>query len=242
MSEKEKKYNQIEKYLSGQLQGSELQRFETELLNNSSLKEEVNLHKEIAEAVTEKEVMVFRKSVNSIIKNETTSQRWSYLGIAATILIIISAGIGINTFFFKKDSIEQLYTAYYEPYEDLISVRSDETLNESISTLMNYYNQQKYGNAISYLDSIEIYDQPLLQLYVGISYLNVSAFDKAHETFDIISNDENVFNTEANWYNALTYLREGNKGKTIFILSEIANSKKESNYKLKALELLDKLN
>lgn len=247
MRGEEIKYNKIEMYLAGEMKTEELQSFEAELLKNSALRKEVELHKGIEQASIEQDIIDFRGSVRSIIEDESSkkgnTQRysWNYISIAATVSIILLVGFGVTQFFFNNTSTEQLFTAYYVPYEDLISGRGDDTINESITTCMMYYSQQEYNKAIEHFENIDISDKPLLQLYAGISYLNTDVLDKAHDIFNLISLEESLFKNEAKWYNALTYLKENNPGKAKVILAEIVRTANTSNYAQKAQTLLDEL-
>jgi len=248
MGRKETTYLLIEKYLANRLKGDELSDFEKELDKNTELRNEVALHKEIAQAVTEKDVINFRNLVQYALKNKASNNRrraaiqWRYVGIAAAISIILVIAIVImSPILFKKKSTEQLYITYYEPYEDLISGRSNEADNANVVLALVYYNQKEYSKVIKQLNTINIRNKPLLQLYAGISYLNINDFKKAHSTFESIITGNNLFQVEALWYNALTYLKEGNTKKSKLILKKIIATPNKSSYAQKAKRLLEEL-
>jgi len=248
MGGKENKYDQIEKYLAKEMKGDELFDFEQELKKNTKLEKEVALHNEIAQAITEKDVIEFRNLVQSTLKNKTSntkkvfSIKWRYISIAATILIILVIGMVVMyPNLFQKKPAEQLYITYYEPYQDLITGRSNEINDKNTGLALMYYNRQEYHKVIEQLNNVDISNKPLLQLYAGISYLTINDVKKAHITFENISKGNNLFQIEALWYNALTYLKEGDIKKSKLMLKEIIATSGNSDYAQKARRLLDEL-
>ncbi len=63
---------EIDDYLSGELVGDELIEFENDLIQNRSLKEEVQLHKELDAAINEYDVMELRDQISNIVQAETS--------------------------------------------------------------------------------------------------------------------------------------------------------------------------
>ncbi|MGB3463837.1 MAG: hypothetical protein WBA74_01145 [Cyclobacteriaceae bacterium] len=247
MSSEEIQFEQIERYLAGKMNADELQAFETSLLRDKSLKQEVALHRQLAEATIEHDVMDFRASVNSVMKDASMLKqsvlpnKILYLRIVATVSIILLIGYGLSRFFTDSVSNQPLFETYYEPYDDLITGRSDDRTDDTILLAMQYYNQADYSQAITYLEQIDQHNKPLLSLYLGICYLNLDDYEKAHMSFDSALETDNLFSKELRWYNALTYLKEGNTGKARLTLKRIINSPGKSGYVTKAQSLLDAL-
>lgn len=245
MGVEEKKYHQIEKYLAGELYGKELQDFEIEMQENNLLNNEITLHQEIAESVNEQDVMDFRKQVKDVLKYERLGKKsvikfsWIHIGIAAAIVFVIF--IGTYYYSIDKSPSDQLYQSYYAPYENLVSGRSEESSEEHITLAMMYYDRQEYNKVIENLNRIDTNEKPLLQLYLGISYLNISEVEKAHVIFENIINRNQVFSTEAYWYDALTYLKEGDTQNTIATLEKIIAIDEDSNHAQKAMEIVNEL-
>jgi tetratricopeptide (TPR) repeat protein len=63
---------EIDNYLSGELKGSELKKFEAELAQNRALKEEVELHREMEGAISEMDVNNLRSRLSHIMDTETS--------------------------------------------------------------------------------------------------------------------------------------------------------------------------
>ncbi|MEZ5105757.1 MAG: hypothetical protein R2757_14755 [Draconibacterium sp.] len=63
---------EIDDFINGELSGDELVAFEKDFLQNSSLQEEVQLHKSLESAVTEYDVMELRNQMSNIMQAETS--------------------------------------------------------------------------------------------------------------------------------------------------------------------------
>lgn len=247
MLEKEKLYDRIERYLTGKLEGEQLLSFELELKRNPELQEEVKLHEELIHFSQEEDIVHFRSSVNEVIKNEAQASqeiyinRWRYLSIAAGISIMVILSIGIYQLFFNDASHKQLYSTYYEPYEDLITGRSDAAMNDNLTLAMSFYNQGKHYQAVDFFEKIDKSDKPLLQLYLAISYMNIEETEKAEGILLNLSRGNSVFQVEARWYLALTYIQKEEIEKSKLMLEKIIEVNNNSSYKLKASALYNQL-
>lgn len=63
---------QIENYLSGELNGSELIDFERDMIFNKTLQNDVQLHRDIDSALQEPEILELRNKMSKILKTETS--------------------------------------------------------------------------------------------------------------------------------------------------------------------------
>ncbi|WP_299576036.1 tetratricopeptide repeat protein, partial [uncultured Sunxiuqinia sp.] len=69
------KFEQIEKYLSGELTGDALSEFNAELAYNTELAEEVRIQEEIQQAVQETDIMNLRENLKNIINQEQKADK-----------------------------------------------------------------------------------------------------------------------------------------------------------------------
>ncbi|MGQ7871254.1 hypothetical protein, partial [Sunxiuqinia sp. sy24] len=69
------KFEQIEKYLSGELTGDALSEFNAELAYNTELAEEIKLQEEIQEAVQETDITNLRNNLKNIIDQEQNAEK-----------------------------------------------------------------------------------------------------------------------------------------------------------------------
>jgi len=63
---------EIDDFINDELSGEELQSFEKELSNNSDLKAEIELHKDLENAIQENEILNLRSQVSQIMESETS--------------------------------------------------------------------------------------------------------------------------------------------------------------------------
>lgn len=163
-------------------------------------------------------------------------QVWSIA--AAIVLIALPLGyILYNSFAVKQD----LYVAYFEPYEDMISSRANEV--NLLDKAMESYNQGLYTEAIltfrRFLETNP--DHEGAHTYLAISYL---ANDDAKAAIDILErhyiSDTGLYRELTDWYLALAYLRIEQKAKATAILKKI-QADHSHIYNMKAISLLDDL-
>lgn len=241
----------IERYLNRNLRGNELSEFEKMLSNNPGFRKEVNLHREINEALREKDVMKLRNKLMSIQatpkqgKNRSkvlrmfTPNRYLSASVAAAASIILIIG-GI-LLFSKTDSVnkDSLYSNFYDPEEAITIVRSGgNTEDITLKEAMMAYQDKNYESAIE-LFSKEPQNN-LAKFYMGLSYMETGSSEKAIELFnELIKHQENLFVEQAEWYLALSYLKINDYDNAKTLLSKIANS--ENIYQNDAKKILKNL-
>lgn len=126
---------------------------------------------------------------------------------AAIIVILIPIGYILLSDFFKQDQ-QELFTAYFEPYDDVITERSEQAglLEQALSA----YNQENFRQAITYFEGFlkEYPEETGVKSYLGISYLAVGEIDKAESSLEEVSQSgAGLFKEVSEWYLALTYLK-----------------------------------
>lgn len=248
MESEEFNYNQIERYLADQMTAEEKVAFEALISDNATLRDEVALHKDISAAATEEEVMNFRAVARSVIKAQSSrtitialpsSRR--YFMIAASVALLIVAGISINLLLFKARSTEELFSNYFEPYQDLISGRNDTNTDKEVALFMSLYNQENYLEAIDQLNTIDLTNKPLLQLYAGICFLGTDQLDDAEKSFAAPALGRSLYAKDARWYAALTLLKEGNAEEAKKALTTISQDNSDGSYQKRAQALIDEM-
>ncbi|MEL6559658.1 MAG: hypothetical protein AAFQ94_15810 [Bacteroidota bacterium] len=246
MEEQENLHDQIERYLSGEMNADELNAFEESIRNDRELENEVALHREIATAALENDVIEFREIVNSAISENSEEPVFlqqnnrKYLLIAASISLLLLALWGVSTQL-KTPTSQELYSSYYEPYDDLITGRSDKLADERLSEFMSFYNSGQYDSGIALIKEINIAEKPLLQLYTGICFLNTNQFDQAINHFTQVSANGGMLGKQGLWYLAMAQLKNNDLEKATESLKIIISSGENSLYNAKAIELLEKI-
>jgi hypothetical protein len=153
------------------------------------------------------------------------------LAIAASIVLV-----GIIAINLLKPAGSGLYDEYYSPYPDMLSTRS---INDAeINRAMEAYNSGSYAESADLLEAIESSDA-LVLLYLGIARMESNKLEEAVNTLLPLSTDERV-GQQAQWYLALTYLKQGSEEAAKSVLRKIASD--DSHYKQEeAIALIDKM-
>ncbi|MFO7829743.1 MAG: tetratricopeptide repeat protein [Bacteroidales bacterium] len=240
----------MDQYLSGALRGKELHQFEQLLNSDSELKDDLKLNQGIDQAIMEDDIMSFRETMNYIYEDDQQvkrqpsvfTKRKLYYAAATLALLMATGGIIKQVTQPDYDS-HMLFDKYYTPYEVTVTYRSGNT--ETDRLLLNAL--QKYEDE-NYEQALILFEQLLekrandmaVNLYSGISYMEVEKYQKATNSFQtIITDNNNLFIEQAEWYLAMCYLKTEDNAKAKELLEELI--KKESYYKELAIKIKNEL-
>ncbi len=219
MEEEEKNIDLIEAFERGELTGEELADFERRRANDLVFANEVADYLLIMKEIRLSQEQIFgdtlkkwEKEIDKQGEGKKVIPMRQILSIAATLLIVaIAAGYAILQFYSVKDNTE-LFTAYFNPHEDVISQRSAE--QGFLQQGMNLYNQKNYTGAIPYFQKYleENPGEASVECYLGISYLADGKINEAKDLFErLIRNDKGLYKEIAQWNISLIYLRLNNE-------------------------------
>ncbi len=208
----------IEDYIDGTLEDEILEEFEAELNENSDLKVEVTLRRNVNESVGEKDVISLRdrlgqiqhdvkgKDMKSIVPHTKMNQmRWWKAGVAIAVLLIALGGALKN----QMGSSKQVYETFYEvpEWSPRRSVESDGSYLQKANT---YYNRGDYRKAIALCDEAisQSREAWVFHFFKGASLQNTGDYAMAiPEYTKVITQGDNLFIEEAEWYKSLCYLK-----------------------------------
>lgn len=204
----------IERYLDGEMTAEERHWFTREMKGNSSLKKEFELRARLNVAIRETEVREFRKQLNFAFeksgvekKTHTVFSRKIATYLAAGI-ILLAGTIAVSTF--RNMDNETLYIKYFRPAEAGYTFRADDQSGDlELQTALQLYESGKYSQALVFFEKIIAADNTRigLNLYSGISQMEIRKFKDAHTSFrKIIDNNYILFLEQAEWYLAFCYL------------------------------------
>lgn len=246
----EMNFDRIEDFLDGELSNDQLKEFEKDLLNDSDLQMELDLHKEVDEAIMEQDVMDLRSKLEAIETppNEDKKRKFKYLTkwniVAASLALFI--GIGSLMFLANNKSTysnENVYSNYYKPYKIVINNRStDMGIDNMLVTALKSYESKDYRTALDLFKQILDKDSTNItsNFYSGISNLEINEYHKANKNFTrVIRHKNNLFIEQSEWYLGFCYLMTNDRDKAIKQFNTIA--KGNSFYKSKAQEILSRL-
>ncbi|MBA7538259.1 Photosystem I assembly protein Ycf3 [subsurface metagenome] len=242
----------IDRYLDGDLNGSELKALEKELDSNPELKEELKLQREINAALREKEVLDLRAQLKVIHRSlepvpernmarKLVHSKWTRIAAASVVLLIAIAALTGN-FTGKRMNYDKIFNKYYETYKPL-NVRSGfGEIDKMYRNALTAYQKENYEKALVLFEEVLEIDQSRIEanLMTGVSNMELDEYEEASSSFSkIINHNDNLFIEHAEWYIGFCYIRTDNTDKAIRHFTKIASG--NSLKKNKAKRILRKI-
>ncbi|MEM7373850.1 MAG: tetratricopeptide repeat protein [Bacteroidota bacterium] len=206
----------VEQFLSGKLSEEAHKAFDQQCREDPAFAEEVRtqigIHLGIRRASTQSLKSHLKEDFLSYppnVRSHPARQR-ILLSVAAVIALLLVIA-GIHQLFFSTPSSEQLFASYFElpPGEGVRDAASD--TEQVWLTAMDHYYQEDYAASIPLLSqlSTEAPFEARAYFYLGICYLMLEQYPQAQQALQSVPS-ESVFQPDVEWYESLTYLREGN--------------------------------
>ena len=164
-----------------------------------------------------------------------------WMPLAAAAMLIVAAGLWFIIPSQSPNTYQDLYTAYFEPFDSPGSGLTRSTDNEKNLKARAYlaYDAKDYAEASRlFLDLQKEKDDPIVDLCLGSALLAQDKPEEAEKVFTHFLENHDDLLTQAKWYLALALLRQGKIERTKATLWEVSTS---SNYGEEARELLKKL-
>ena len=237
----------IDAYLNGNLDTKEMLDFDDRLKSDPEFQlefQEAKLIKNIIrEEVRSKVLQSLKDQEASIEKRQITKTHTTmkkYISIAASLLLIVS--LSYFGFFSGTSEVDgaKIFGQYYQAYTNIASGIE----RGSAVDLTNLKNQAYYAYD---LGSYEEAERGLSQLveteknaenyfYLGITHIETGDIEAAKNDLNIVLNNYSEYNEQAQWYLALTLLKDGETDEGLSNLVDL--SVKGESYKEKSLEIL----
>lgn len=245
----------IERYLDGDMSEAESASFEQDLTANSRLQEELNLVRDIDQAIMEHDVMQLRGRLHeisgeSLLSDRTersiglgrvrVGRRFVISAVAASLVLLL----GLSGLLTRQTVSEsEIYGRYYSRYEPSGIVRSGGTdADDLMLSGMQKIEVREYDAALSLFGELLSLDASNMagHFYSGVSYQETGKYDQALKEYEtVISNADNLFTEHAEWYSGLCYLQTGDTRKAVRQFRAIAQ--REGYYQDKSKDILRKL-
>ncbi|WP_435624323.1 tetratricopeptide repeat protein [Flagellimonas sp.] len=231
-------FDLLEDYLNGNLSKDEKLSFEEKLNADPSLKNELEKHKLLHEAMADFDAIDFRKRIQEVERGFSVEQKkkrnkW-LLRIAASLIII--AGVGI-VWTINESSEDNLFKENYAPYpvED-VQRGSQEKIPPQV---LNDYSSGKYGEIVSVLELLvqKYPEDDRIKMYLGTTYLEENRTQEALSVFKTV--DDRAYGEHALWYISLCYLNLEDRENCIKTLDSLITY--NGIYQNKALRLKKEL-
>lgn len=230
----------IEGYIYNELSEENLALFESELESNQGLMSEVDLIRNIDQALQESEIMQLRSNLQSIaavaatekqterslaLSGKYINRRIILTSVAASLILVL----GITGLLNRQSSQKELYQKYYTSYQTTGITRS-ETLSadQTLTMAMQKINNQEYEAALGLLQEVIARDENNMvgHFYTGISLQETGKYLNAIKEYEtVIVDKDNLFVEQAQWYAGLCYLQTDENRKAYKLFKKIANNR-----------------
>jgi tetratricopeptide (TPR) repeat protein len=238
----------IDDYLLNRLEGAELEAFEKQLTQDQALADEVAQHRKLMAAVDVLGDLSMKERVRKIHYTEMNrpdptqtpnkTRKWAIV----TVLVLLTA-FGLWTMLRpKQQAPAQLYAAYYEPYNLNFGSRSTES-EQILAEAGGLYKSSNFAQALPLFEQALSTDpaDSKARLALGICQLELGQYDQALAQFNgLMDANDPLFGEQAQWYAALTKLRQGDIAGCKALLEGVV-SNKDSQFYEKAKELLNSI-
>jgi tetratricopeptide (TPR) repeat protein len=242
-------YEQVERYLSGEMDAVEKTAFEQLLQNDPEVMQKMQTYKALQEEFT---AMKTANAGERALKENLTVLNREYFSrdvkkitkrtpVRNIIITLAAAASLLFAFFLFKPVLfgtgnKNLFNRYYE--EEVFSVGRGNT--DSTGLAAGFYNEKNYGRALEILEPYTN-NHPAatgLLLYLGRCYLQTEKYIKAEAIFSGIAAGSSIYREKAQFLHALSLLKQERKEDCRKLLLQV--NEKSAYYK-KAQELLGEL-
>lgn len=218
-------------------------------IQESELSDQVKLHLQECDACNERVSGLYmdvkdEKEISDLIPAAGISSRkflsipvkFYRYGIAAVFLLFIVTG---SYFIFRSPSPEKIFNQYFEPYPNIITVKSEGS--NDLSQAMLYYETHDWDSAIVLLlkNFTVPKENPDICFYLGNAFLAKGETEQAVYWFNSALEAGTKYRNQVSWYLSLAYLRNNEMNSAKLYLEELRN---ENNfYRERADQLLKKI-
>ncbi len=234
----QQEFEEIERYLNGQMDLVERAAFEDRISEDNRLREEVELQRQLISTV---EAAAFKATTrlptqdHAIPVTNTIMRYWRYA--AAAVLIL---GLGLTGWWVYRSqpvSRQDLFTSYFHKDPGLPIVMSSDTVTYTFNRGMILYKEENYDGAIRVWEKMisQKGTTDTLEYYIGVAWINSNKLAEAQPYLERTAGNANsIFREKATWYLALLRLKQKDYNNARILLQQLPDKKT-------AIELLDKI-
>jgi tetratricopeptide (TPR) repeat protein len=240
----------IERFLKGEMSPEEKKWFEKEIEGNLALKNEIDFRRQVDTVLSDKEMIELKAQLDQIHQEiyevtergkGTIRKIYQRVYVAAGSLVIIAF---LLTMFLtnRNYSNEKLIDLYYSPAKVSVNFRTSAPDQDKLAQAMKLYENKQFEKAIAIFESILSKDESKigLNLYSGISYLELAKYNEANKNFQkILNNKPNAFVESATWYLGMCYIMTNERVKAAEQFEALAS--KDGYYKENARNILKRI-
>ena len=244
---------EIESFIYDELDDEIRDSLANEIYENYDLRAEINLIRELDEALAEKDILQLRDDLRRLSVEISVTEEKSFIPfnhisiglkrlatVAAVLLMILGSSLMIRFFATPSVPVSDMYNESPVAITSFRSAVAD--VNAQLLNGFELYNNNDFSGALNYFQKVLEVDNDNLaaRFYAGASHQNLEEFGKAvGEYKNVIEHNDNMFVEQAEWYMALCLVRLSEKEKAMAVLGAIIS--RDSFYQEKAEVLLKKL-
>lgn len=204
--------NQIDRYVTDQMDEQERIVFEQRMREHVELAESVHLHRDVLDGIAFHFASELKQTLIQSDQKRSKSRLKTYLAVAAGIVLLIGAGMA---YYFmnmpQNQNSDGPFSAYFEPYPSIIAPTTPSSSDSLYLEVMQEYEAGHYQNAIAGFSKM-IEDKPAndqLVFYRGVSYLGTGQANMAAKDFQTVidAKEDPKFYKPAYWYLGLSQLK-----------------------------------
>lgn len=212
---------ELEAFLTGELDESDNETISMDLLDNEDLRAEVNLLRELDQAMGEMDVINLRNELHQISATVSVREEKSFVGLgsafsgirrigaaAAVIVALLTISLVMR---YSVDSYDISTELLDETPTALSSFRSAEPeVHSALSEGFQSYNQADFQAALqSFMKVMELDENnPAARFFSGASYHNLKDYNKAIQDYNaVVIHNDNIFVEQAEWYSVMCLLK-----------------------------------
>jgi hypothetical protein len=229
----------IIKYILNQLNQAERLEFEQKLASDNVFKAEYETEKLMHEgllhhrneqlrnklkALREGKELTVTESISEPIPQAKTISLWSKFAAAASILLLISAGM----WYFmpgKQQDAAEIFASNYESPKGLDAFRDVSAINDTLTLIDASMRNNQWADAkqkaLSYLSVHP--NEFSIQLALGVCHLETNDFSAADTIFKLLMNNR-LMKDNAKWYYSMSLLKQNRKEEALKILEDLATT------------------
>lgn len=217
-------------YFSNSLNAEQELLFNKLLEEDEAFKQQFEYESNLKRAIKEKRHLDLKQKLKgfetNIEKPKKPKRKISYLSLAASVVLLISAGwFGYQSLFGFNSS--KLYQENFKAYPNTVyTITRSDSINSLEREAFVAYESEAYQLAIDKFNQADSKDY--FTFYKAQSFLNLGNTTKAKELFQQIIKQNKKFVAESYWYLSLSYLKENDKTNALNNLKKLVS---DFNYK-----------
>lgn len=232
----------FDQYLRDELSSLERENFEKRLNSDASFKKEFEQHRKAIRAIEFAAIKAKISKVSIEAQRSKTFSRKTFLAIAASIALLISAYVYTINRVDQPVNYEDVFASIHFKDPGLPSLMGQENTNQELNEMMLAYKQNKYREALNIGQELALKypKSDTIQFYIAMVHYETEAYNEAEDILINIESNETVLAQKAEWYLHLIDLKKGDCRSAIAGIRNIAESK-DHIFRIEAIDALDVL-